>query len=96
MLNRSGDPTLLNCTNATMSYSSGDETLDGTNNATFTVGAGLFVSLDNGDLRLTAAGQTQFAGVALWQAGDPSVDIDGSARPAVDMSADVAGAHLIP
>jgi hypothetical protein len=33
-----------------------------------------------------------FANVALWQAGDPPVDLDGDARPSVPGTPDVAGA----
>jgi hypothetical protein len=56
----------------------------------------LFENLDNGDLRLTAAGVTAFTDVALWQSGDPAADIDGNPRPSTDGTPDVCGAHEGP
>ncbi len=45
-----------------------------------------------GDLRLSNAGENVFADVAQWQTGDPTTDLDDNARPAVDGTADYAGA----
>ena len=49
-----------------------------------------------GNYHLTAAGQTQFADIAVWEDGDPPFDFDGDDRPAVDGSPDFAGADTIP
>lgn len=51
-----------------------------------------FASISTGNYALTAAGQTQFDGVAVWRDGDPHFDIDGDARPNVDGTSDYAGA----
>ena len=96
LFNRNSAATLEGCSNATISQSAGDETLDGAGNTTFTVEAALFENLDNGNLRLTAAGKTQFSAVASWLDGDPPVDIDETARNKSDGQSDVAGAHLGP
>ncbi|MCA9648441.1 MAG: hypothetical protein H6712_19695 [Myxococcales bacterium] len=55
--------------------------------------AGLwFVSHDSGDYHLAGLGASVFAGIAMWQDGDPSTDIDGEGRPSVGGSSDYAGA----
>ena len=53
-----------------------------------------FASIGTGNYTLTAAGQTQFDGFAVWQDGDPPFDFDGDARPNVDGTADYAGADV--
>lgn len=52
-----------------------------------------FLDWDTHNFRLAGDGNF-LAGVALWTAGDPPTDIDGTKRPQVDGSADVAGAAL--
>jgi hypothetical protein len=88
--------TVVNCASATISHTAADEALTGDANTTFTVDMGLFTALSQGDLRLTAAGQTEFQNDALWRNGDPPDDIDGAARPTADMTQDIPGAHLGP
>ena len=53
-----------------------------------------FASYNAGDASLTAAGQAQFADVAVWESGDPPFYFDGDARPNVDGTADYAGADV--
>ena len=55
-----------------------------------------FSDYNAGDASLTAAGQTQFADVAVWELGDPPFDFEGDARPATDGASDFAGADTIP
>jgi hypothetical protein len=50
--------------------------------------------LDAGDLTLTPTGDTEFADVASWQAGDPPFDFEGDLRPTEDDSPDHAGADV--
>ena len=42
------------------------------------------------------SGASVFANVAVWQAGDPDVDIDGTPRPTTDGAMDFAGADAVP
>ena len=53
-----------------------------------------FTNYVNGDFHLTPAGADIFDGLAEWRSGDPSTDIDGQPRPAVDPSPDYAGADI--
>ena len=53
-----------------------------------------FANYISGDFALTAAGQTTFENLAVWQDGDPLEDIDGTARPAADGAMDYAGADV--
>jgi len=48
----------------------------------------------NSTADLLPAGVAEFSDVATWNEGDPLVDIEGTARPDVSGTADVAGAHL--
>src|SRR5690606_17893169 len=75
---------LSGCSNATISNTHDDSVDTATAQSWF---AGW-----PGNLRLTAAGKDQFDGVALWQPGDPTTDIDGQPRPTTE-GPDVAGAH---
>jgi len=52
-----------------------------------------FVDYDQGDYHLQNDGLIDFAGLALWQEGDPATDIDGDARP-ISPGPDVAGADV--
>lgn len=56
--------------------------------------AAWFADYVNGDFSLSATGARTFAGVARWQDGDPTTDINGSLRPTVSGTADYAGADL--
>jgi hypothetical protein len=40
-----------------------------------------FVDAANGDFHLTASGATAIGDTAVWAAGDPPLDVDGTARP---------------
>lgn len=40
-----------------------------------------FVSIEDGDFRLAAPPLTPFGDLALWEEGDPTTDIEGTARP---------------
>lgn len=53
-----------------------------------------FDGVASGNFDLTPAGEAQFSNIAEWNTGDPPTDIDGSPRPTVDGTPDVAGAHL--
>jgi len=50
----------------------------------------------SGNYFLNAAGQTEFANVAIWEDGDPPFDFEGDARPNTDGAMDYAGADTIP
>lgn len=58
--------------------------------------AGWFAAPGSGDFHLTGMGEGVFADVAVWESGDPEIDLDGDARPTVDDSSDFAGADLVP
>ncbi|MCR9165549.1 MAG: hypothetical protein ACE37F_00845 [Nannocystaceae bacterium] len=55
-----------------------------------------FSDYNGGDARLSAAGQTQFADIAIWEVGDPPFDFEGDARPATDGATDYPGADTVP
>ncbi|MCA9656124.1 MAG: hypothetical protein KC501_39840 [Myxococcales bacterium] len=75
-----------------------------TNSATETdvgnLDIGWFNGYAAGDFSLTTmgmpSGASVFANVAVWQAGDPDVDIDGTPRPTTDGAMDFAGADAVP
>lgn len=48
----------------------------------------------NGDFHIKAT--APFKDVAVWRAGDPTVDYDGAARPTMDSTPDYAGADRLP
>ena len=52
--------------------------------------------MSGGDYSLTAAGQTEFADVAVWELGDPPFDFEGDSRPNDDGARDFAGADAVP
>ena len=55
-----------------------------------------FADYNGGDAHLEAAGQTEFADVAVWELGDPPFDFDGDARPNTDGAMGYAGADTVP
>ena len=55
-----------------------------------------FADIASAEYHLTAAGQTQFVDVAVWQDGDPPFDFDGEGRPSSNGSPDYPGADTIP
>lgn len=79
----SGGGSEIDCPGATVENSAEETTLSPTT---------WFPQFATGDYSLSAAGQSQFADVAVWEDGDPPFDFDGDARPNVDGTADYAGA----
>lgn len=55
---------------------------------------GWFADHNNGDFSLTTDGATAFDGLAVWNTGDPAVDIGGDRRPADNGATDYAGADV--
>lgn len=53
-----------------------------------------FADYTDGDFHLSASGENAFAGIAQWQPGDPSIDLDGDPRPGIDGSPDYPGADV--
>ena len=51
-----------------------------------------FGDIASADFSLTAAGQTEFANIAVWEDGDPPFDFEGDDRPATDGAMDYPGA----
>lgn len=89
----------LSCSGAAISYSATEAAVPGMGNVA--VGSfdmadatAWFANYNGGNFGLTAAGAVTFGDVALWTVGDPTVDIDGNARPTEDATPDVAGADL--
>ena len=74
----------INCPGSTIENSAQETTLSP--NDWFGTG---FAS---GDYFLTAAGQTEFADIAIWEDGDPPFDLEGDARPNTDGASDYPGA----
>ena len=83
------------CAGATVTTSAGEGDLPGTDNvAVGTFDPGWFANFVGGDFSLTAAGGTAFEGIARWEEGDPSTDINGDGRPTEVGMADVVGADV--
>lgn len=83
----------IQCPGIVISNSAVDEAIDGNMN----VGAAVlawFVDGTAGNFHLTATGAMVFADIAQWQPGDPTTDIDGDPRPAMDGEPDFAGADV--
>jgi hypothetical protein len=59
-----------------------------------TMAAAWFTSYNTGDFHLTPGGQGIFMGIAEWNDGDPSVDIDDAPRAGMDPTPEHAGADL--
>ncbi|MGH1344492.1 MAG: hypothetical protein ACRBN8_23230 [Nannocystales bacterium] len=53
-----------------------------------------FVGFATGDYTLTAPGQTEFEGLAVWEDGDPPFDFGGDVRPREDGAPDYPGADV--
>ncbi|MBX7083427.1 MAG: hypothetical protein K1X88_29740 [Nannocystaceae bacterium] len=85
----------IKCAGADISYSATETNLGGTNTALGDMNTNWFTAFGAGDLSLNQANvPAAVLTAAQWQSGDPSVDIDGDARPTVDGTADVAGADI--
>lgn len=91
------DMSSFDCPGVTASYTAFDDTVAGDGNENVAPAmSGWFVNPAS-NFHLTSAGETVFEDVALWIAGDPANDIDGTeSRPSEDSTADVAGADVLP
>lgn len=90
-----GDGPEVECATFTADHTAANTVLPGSDNAE--VGAVVttwFTSYNGGDFHLSATGQMTFMNRAQWNDGDPSVDIDGTARAGSDGTAEHAGADL--
>jgi len=84
----------LACTPAIVSNSVSETPVPGSGNATLgPVQAGWFLDYGEGDFHL-ASPPAAVASTAVWEVGDPDIDIDGNARPATEGSPDHAGADI--
>lgn len=93
LVSRSGNPELA-CPNLTITTSA-LEAMVGDNVALGDVNVMWFVDFASGNFGLNAAMVPAIvATAATWQAGDPTTDIDGDARPDVAGSPDYAGADI--
>lgn len=93
-----GDFSAFNeCSSAQLSHSGVTGDFDGEGNVHFGgANPNWFMDFFQGDLHLDDEGEQAFGGVALRQAGDPMIDIDGDPRPGVDGTPDYAGADVPP
>lgn len=87
------------CSVAEITYTATEAPFAGTGNVAvgelpFMTPGDWFAGYGTGDYHLQNDGLDLFADVAQWQAGDPTTDIDGDPRPAVDGTADYAGADV--
>jgi hypothetical protein len=83
----------VQCTNATIEHSAAELDLGGTNTALGDMATTWFLGYGTGDFHLATAPVT-IGTSAQWESGDPSTDIDGQPRPAVDGATDYAGADV--
>ncbi len=84
----------INCDVAAVSYTATEIDIPGTGNVMLgEMMTNWFVAV-NTNLRLTGLAPDEILSAAQWRTGDPAMDIDGAARPLVDGTADVAGAHI--
>lgn len=54
-----------------------------------------FAGFASGNYALTAAGQAEFDGIAVWEDGDPPFDYEGDGRPKMVLSTDYPGADAV-
>jgi hypothetical protein len=84
----------ISCPMVVVTDSASEALIPGTGNVALgDVGMSWFVDIAAGDFHLDAP-PAALSGVARWQAGDPSTDIDGDPRPQVDDTEDHAGADV--
>ncbi len=90
------EPTSVNCAGAEATHSVVDSmAIAGEGTQKFpTVQAAWFKDPASGDFHIKAL--APFKDVAKWTTGDPAIDFDGEARPAVDGTPDYAGADRLP
>ncbi|MGH1348440.1 MAG: right-handed parallel beta-helix repeat-containing protein [Nannocystales bacterium] len=89
------DANSIDCGVLEASNSAFDEAVAGNDN----VGAldpGWFDGVASANFNLSAAGQTEFADIAIWEDGDPPFDFDGELRPNTNGASDHAGADTVP
>jgi hypothetical protein len=84
----------IQCGSATIEHSAAEMDLGGTNTALGAMATTWFMGYGSGDFHLVASAPITIATTAQWETDDPSVDIDGDSRPAVDGVPDVAGADV--
>lgn len=81
------------CTGATIDYSVTEMNLGGTNTGLGEMQTSWFADYAGGDFHLAIA-PVSIGNAAQWESGDPSIDIDGDPRPAIDGVPDAAGADI--
>ena len=84
----------VQCPGATIEHSAAELDLGGTNVALGDMATTWFTAYGTGDFGLTAMHPVAIDTAAQWQTGDPTTDIDGDPRPAVDATPDYAGADV--
>lgn len=87
------DPESIDCPPISVVTSAVDQDIGDNSN----VGAAQlswFNSATTGDFLLTKEGAAVFENVAVWEMGDPAVDIDDGLRPTTDGASDYAGADV--
>jgi hypothetical protein len=84
----------IDCAGIDIEHSALDELIEGDGNVN--VGPWNFEWFDDepGNFHLSPAGGLKFMNIALWEDGDPLIDIDGDPRPTT--TSDYAGADRIP
>ena len=88
------DPSSFDCPGVTASYTAFDDSVAGIGNDDVSPAQGSWFVNPTSNFHLTAAGQSTFEDIAVWDVGDPAVDIDGDSRPNIPDTADVAGADV--
>ena len=89
----SGTQGELACAGAMVSNTAAEAMLTGTDNVALgAMSPSWYEDFLGGDFRLGATPPDELFTTAVWQTGDPPVDVDGDARPTRDGTADVAGA----
>lgn len=88
------EPGSFDCPDVSADHTAFDAMIAGAGNLDVSPVVGAWFANPASDFHLTASGALVFADVALWSSGDPAEDIDGTDRPAVDGTADFAGADV--
>jgi hypothetical protein len=97
LLQSDSDP--IDCDDATFEHSASEVFLPGTGNTlvdSFNDASTWFTNVGTGDFSLTNDGGAIFRDIAQWNTGDPPTDINGDARPVIDLTADYGGADILP
>jgi hypothetical protein len=91
------DPSIeeIQCSAADVTYSVTEAAFGGAGNASVgNMNTNWFGGFAGGDFSVTGNIPDEVLTTAQWQLGDPPTDIDGTARPDADGTADVAGADV--